>query len=48
MTEHDRTKHDKIAPVAKKEIIFFIFKNKISIFIYFFIVVSWTKYCHVV
>jgi hypothetical protein len=33
---------DKIALVREKYIIFFIFKNKIGIFV-FFIVIPWTK-----
>jgi hypothetical protein len=47
MTEQGKTRQNKIALVKEREIIFFIFENKMSIFV-FFIVVLWTKSCHVV
>jgi hypothetical protein len=42
MTEQGRTGHNKIASVREREMIFFIFENKMGIFV-FFIVVPWTK-----
>jgi hypothetical protein len=47
MTEQGRTGHNKIISVREREIIFFIFKNKMDIFV-FFIIVLWTKSCYVV
>ena len=46
-TEQDSTGQDKTALERDREIIFFIFENKIGIFV-FFIVVLWTKSCTVV
>jgi hypothetical protein len=46
-TEQSRTGQNKIASMRERDIIFFIFKNKIVIFV-FFIVVPWTKNCFVV
>jgi hypothetical protein len=37
MTEQDSTEHDKIV-LESREILFFIFKNKIDIFIFFIVV----------
>jgi hypothetical protein len=47
MTTQGRTGQNKIASVIEREIIFFIFENEMSIFV-FFIVVPWTKSCTVV
>jgi hypothetical protein len=47
MTEQGRTGQNKIVSVTEKELIFFIFENKMGIFV-FFIVVLWTKSCSVV
>jgi hypothetical protein len=46
-TEQGRTGQDKIVSVREREMIFFIFENKMGIFV-FFIVVPWTKSCPVV
>jgi hypothetical protein len=46
-TEQGRTGQDKIASIREREIIFFIFENKMGIFV-FFILVPWTKSCTVV
>jgi hypothetical protein len=47
MTEQGRTGQDKIASIREREIIFFIYENKMGIFV-FFILVPWTKSCTVV
>jgi hypothetical protein len=46
-TEQGKIGQEEIAPVREIEIIFFIFENKMGIFV-FFIVVPWTKSCPVV
>jgi hypothetical protein len=47
-TEQGRTGQDKIPSMREREIIFFIFKNKMGIFVFFRVVLPWTKSCPVV
>jgi hypothetical protein len=47
MTEQDSIELDKTILERDREIIFFIFENKMDIFV-LIIIVLWTKSCHLV